>query len=102
MLSKQEAIEQKLQDLRIKLADLSPIFKDLYSLKPLLISDVQQLLTNSEAMTVFSVSHSLEHNYAFLVTKDDARAYKIDLSESEFEEMVRCFVAILFYRRLSR
>ena len=88
MLSKQEAIEKKLRDLRIKLANLSPVFKDLYSLKPLLISDVQQLLTNSEAMTVFSVSHSLEHNYAFLVTKDDARAYKIDLSESELEEMV--------------
>ena len=65
-----------------------PSFSDLVNPQPLSLIETQDLLGIEEGLFTFVSDEETEATYAFLVTKDDARAYKIDLSESELEEMV--------------
>ncbi|MDA9967427.1 CHAT domain-containing protein, partial [bacterium] len=78
------AIENVEQELSI----LAPAYLSIINSGPLNLLDVQSLLSPNEALFTFISEEETEATYAFLVHKDDARAYKIDLSEDQLGEMV--------------
>jgi CHAT domain-containing protein len=53
------------------------------------LSFAQKLLSPVEGLFTFVSDEETEATYAFMVTKDDARAYKVDLSEEQIAEIVR-------------
>ena len=65
-----------------------PRYSELVNPQPLSLNETQDLLGFEEGLFTFISDEETEATYAFLVTKDDARAYKIDLSESALEETV--------------
>ena len=60
-----------------------------YLAPPLLkVTEFQNLLDNGEGLFTFVSDDETEATYAFFVTKDDARAYEIDLSENDIAAIV--------------
>lgn len=66
----------------------SPSFFELFLPQPLSLSDTQDLLGLNEGLFTFVSDEETEATYAFMVTKDDARAYQVDLSEAQIAEIV--------------
>ena len=65
-----------------------PKYNDLAKPTPLSLTETQKILRFGEVLFTFLSEEETEATYAFLVRKDNARAYKIDLSEAELGEMV--------------
>ena len=84
-------LNQKLHDIvniqkAIELA--FPSFNELVNPQPLSLTAAQNLFDNGEGLFTFVSDDETEATYAFFVTKDDARAYEIDLSESDIAAIV--------------
>ena len=91
LIKLQNELDQSLKkqaDLEEKLSNQFPRYKELVSPQPLQLSYTQDLLNAKEALFTFVSDDQTATTYAFLITKDDALAYKIDLSETRLEEIV--------------
>jgi CHAT domain-containing protein len=84
-----EANAKLLRELDTQLSVSFPKLYELSSPRPLSLSDTQDLLGLNEGLFTFVSDEETEATYAFMVTKDDARAYKVDLSEAQIAEIVR-------------
>ncbi|MDB9803882.1 tetratricopeptide repeat protein, partial [Amylibacter sp.] len=73
-------------DIDEKLATSFPRFVEFSQNRPLPLVETQKLLDKKEAL--FLTLSSGKATYAFFVTKDDVRAYEIDLSESDIAAIV--------------
>ncbi|MDC0431596.1 CHAT domain-containing protein, partial [Paracoccaceae bacterium] len=78
----------EIKKIEVELTTKAPNYLNFVKLGPLTFSEVQELLARNEALFTFISEEETEATYAFLVRKDDARAYKIDLSDAELGEMV--------------
>ena len=65
-----------------------PQYNNLTNPKPLGVMEAQKLLTSEEALFTFVSDEDTGSTYAFLVTKDLAQGYKINLSNSEISTIV--------------
>ena len=66
-----------------------PRYAELLNPQPLTLSETQDFLGIDEGLFTFVSDDETEATYAFMVTKNDARAYQIDLSEAQIAEFVR-------------
>ena len=78
--------KELLKELDDKLETSFPKFAELSGVKPATLTDTQALLAPSEALFTFISSD--EATYAFLVRKDGAQAYEVDLSEEQLANIV--------------
>ena len=62
---------------------------ELVNPQPLSLTDTQDLLGLEEGLLTFVSDDETEATYAFFVTREDARAYKVDLSESDISDIVK-------------
>ena len=83
-----ENLIQSKVKLETKLQSSFPRYSELVNPQPLSLSDTQDLLGLNEGLFTFVSDEETEATYAFMVTKDDARAYKVDLSETQIAEIV--------------
>jgi hypothetical protein len=83
-----QKIRAQLKSLDNELENLFPKFFEISSVRPLSLSDTQDLLGLGEGLFTFVSDDETASTYAFMVTKEDARAYKVDLSESEIADIV--------------
>ncbi|MDB2423460.1 CHAT domain-containing protein [Paracoccaceae bacterium] len=65
-----------------------PHYSELVNPQPLSLVDTQAALGSDEALFTFISDDETENTYAFLVRKEDARAYKVDLSKSKISDIV--------------
>ncbi|MDB2420863.1 CHAT domain-containing protein, partial [Paracoccaceae bacterium] len=81
-------LEDELKQINQAISARFPRYQELVNSKPLSAKGSQSLLSPNEALFTFISEKETEATYAFLVRKDGARAYKIDLSEAQLGEMV--------------
>jgi len=60
-----------------------PLYGELVNPQPLSLSDTQDLLGLDEGLFTFVSDEETEATYAVIVTKEDARAYKVNRSEAQ-------------------
>ena len=85
-------LDNKLKDileLQNQITATFPRYSELVNPQPLTLSDTQGLLGLDEGLLTFVSDDETEATYAFFITKEDARAYKVDLSESDISDIVK-------------
>lgn len=79
---------EKTSQLKQEIVSKFPRYSELVNPQPLSIPAAQTILGSDEGLFAFASDDMTAATYAFLITKEDARAYKIDLSETEISVMV--------------
>lgn len=79
---------EKIGNIQNTIASTFPRYSELVNPQPLSLSDTQDLLGLDEGLFTFVSDDETSSTYAFMVTKEDARAYKVDLSESDIADIV--------------
>lgn len=79
---------KKTSQLKQEIVSKFPRYSELVNPQPLSIPAAQTILGSDEGLFAFVSDDMTAATYAFLITKEDARAYKIDLSETEISVMV--------------
>jgi CHAT domain-containing protein len=87
-MNKITSLREEIKLIEANLSSSFPGYSELVNPQPLSLSDTQDLLGLNEGLFTFVSDEETEATYAFMVTKDDARAYKVDLSEAQIAEIV--------------
>jgi len=82
------SLSSSIQSFEAELLKKFPKYMNLISPVPLSLTETQNLIVSTEGVFTFVSDNEANVTYAFFVTKDDARAYEIDLSESDIAAIV--------------
>ena len=88
VVTQKRKLKIELSELKSNFAKNNPDYALIFNASPLSFIEVSTSLIDKEALFLTQFSDSLNYGLAFMITKDDARAYKIDLSESDIADIV--------------